>query len=46
MGSASVSVSVVDKRLVVMEVGAELSLWKHNQWVISAARVLLLSLEE
>lgn len=43
MGSAPVSISVGDKRLVVMEVGAVLSLWEHNQWVISAARVLLLS---
>lgn len=44
MGSARVSVSVGDKKLVVMEVGAVLSLWEHNQWVISAARVPLLSL--
>lgn len=42
MGSATVSVSVGDKRLVVMEMGAVLSLWEHNQWVISAACVLLL----
>lgn len=32
-----------DKRLFVREVGAALSLWEHNQSVISAAHVLLLS---
>lgn len=33
-----------DKRLFVREVEAVLSLWEHNQSVISAAHVLLLSL--
>lgn len=37
------SMAVGDKRLFVMEVGAALSLWEHNQSVISAAHVLLLS---
>lgn len=32
-----------DKRLFVREVGAVLSLWEHNQSVISVAHVLLLS---
>lgn len=43
MGSAPVSVSAKDKGLFMMDVGAVLSLWEHNQWVISVARVLLLS---
>lgn len=37
------SIPVGDKRLFVREVGAVLSLWEHNQSVISAAHVLLLS---
>ncbi len=37
------SISVADKRLLVSEVGAVLSLWEHNQSIISAAHVLLLS---